>query len=145
MRAAASSISAAVSSPSRLKRSELLSISGGNPIAFNTGDGSLLPLAQALPRLAPTPARSSATNNSSPPQPGKATDEVFGSRGAPAAWTTAPQSSISRRSSRSRRAAVRVRPGVEFREPQLQGEGQARGEGHRFGPRPQAPLLMPAI
>ena len=57
--------------------------SSDSPIATSVGEGSLDPLAQALPVEHATPARSSAMTNACRSRPGKAMQVVSRKSGAP--------------------------------------------------------------
>src|SRR5215510_9754789 len=72
-RLAASSISANVVSPLKLKRMAERSTSSGTPMARITGEGKSEPLEQAEPVEQATPSRSNFMSKTSAAQPGKET------------------------------------------------------------------------
>ena len=72
-----------------LNRTALRTKSGASPIATSVGDGSLDPLAQAVPVARQTPAKSAAIASACRSRPGNAIVEMCGHRLAVAAITTA--------------------------------------------------------
>ena len=128
----------------RLNRNELLTMSSGKRIASNTAEGSVDPLAHAEPIEQAIPAMSSAMWTAWQSNPGKATLQVCGSRGAPSPLITTPMAaSRNNCSNRSRSAAIRAaRRRVPL--PYLQRMVQADRQFNRFRTGSQGRLLKTA-